>query len=94
MEVRISRLESIFEQMAETVIATSETVDRLTERIDALSYQAQEQAKQVEQQGYQILALGNALQTLAENQEQSLERLAYLTETLERLMAKVGENKS
>lgn len=80
MEVKISRLESIVEQLAETTIDTSETIEGLTHRIDAL-------ASQVQQQGCQILALSKALQTLAENQEQSMQQLTQVTETLQRLMA-------
>lgn len=92
MEVKNSRLELIVEQMAETVIATSETVDRLAEQIDALTDRLHQQAQQVQQQGYQIMALSNAVQTLAENQDQHLERLNYITDTLQILMSQQTEN--
>lgn len=87
MEVRISRLESIVEQIGEAVLATTETVDCLADRVDALTIQVQQQGQQVQQQGYQVLALCDAVQTLAETQDDSLRRLTQLTEALERLLA-------
>lgn len=54
-------------------------MDRLSDRVDSL-------ANQVQQQGYQIFALSDAVQTLAEVQEESLKRLDRLTIALERLV--------
>ncbi|ARV60115.1 hypothetical protein BZZ01_17125 [Nostocales cyanobacterium HT-58-2] len=84
--VKVSRLESIVEQIGEAVLATTETIERLAERVDSLSTQVQEQGKQLQQQGYQILALCDAVQTLAEIQDDSLQKLTQLTQTLDRLM--------
>jgi ABC-type transporter Mla subunit MlaD len=84
VEVQLSRLESIVQQIGEAVLATTETVDRLANRVDAL-------ADQVQQQGYQIFALSDAVQTLAENQDGALERLAQLTEALQRLVTTIEE---
>ncbi|MCX7596357.1 MAG: hypothetical protein N2235_21880 [Fischerella sp.] len=85
-EVKISRLESIVEQIGEAVLATTETIERLGERVDSLSIQVEQQGKQLQQQGYQILALCDAVQTLAETQDDSLQRLSQLTKTLDRMM--------
>ena len=85
-KVKVSRLESIVEQIGEAVLATTETIERLSDRVDNLSVQVEEQGKQVQQQGYQILALCDAVQTLAEGQDDSLQRLTQLTQTLNRLM--------
>ncbi len=87
IEVKVGRLESIVEQIGEAVLATTETIDRLAERMDNLSVQMEEQGKQVQQQGYQILALCDAVQTLAETQNDSLQKLTQLTKTLDRLMS-------
>ena len=87
VEVRISRLESIVEQIGEAVLATTETIDRLADRVDALTIQVQQQGQQVQQQGYQIFALCDAVQTLAETQDDSLARLTQLTGALEHLLA-------
>ena len=84
--VIVGRLESIVEQIGEAVLATTETIERLSDRVDNLSVQVEEQGKQVQQQGYQILALCDAVQTLAEGQDDSLQRLTQLTQTLNRLM--------
>ncbi|MBW4672027.1 MAG: hypothetical protein KME60_32530 [Cyanomargarita calcarea GSE-NOS-MK-12-04C] len=86
VEVKINRLESIVEQIGEAVLATTETIERLGERVDTLSIQVEEQGKQVQQQGYQILALCDAVQTLAETQDYSLQKLTKLTQTIDRLM--------
>jgi chromosome segregation ATPase len=86
VEVKINRLESIVEQIGEAVLATTETIERLADRVDTLSIQVEEQGKQVQQQGYQILALCDAVQTLADTQDDSLQRLTRLTQTLDRLM--------
>ncbi|MBH8573517.1 hypothetical protein I8752_10910 [Nostocaceae cyanobacterium CENA369] len=85
VEVKISRLESIVEQIGEAVISTTETIERLAERLDSLSAQVEAQGKQVQQQGYQIFALCDAVQSLAESQDNSLQRLTQLTQTLDRL---------
>jgi len=87
VEVKINRLESIVEQIGEAVLATTETIERLAERVDTISVQVEKQGKQVQQQGYQILALCDAVQTLAESQDDTLQRLTHLTYTLDRLMA-------
>ncbi|MGI2906497.1 hypothetical protein [Tolypothrix sp. VBCCA 56010] len=87
VEVKINRLESIVEQIGEAVLATTETIERFAERVDTISVQVEEQGKQVQQQGYQILALCDAVQTLAESQDDTLQRLNHLTHTLDRLMA-------
>lgn len=84
-EARISRLESIVGQMGEAVLATTETIDRLAERVDALATQVQHQGHQVQQQGYQLFALSDAVQTLAETQNETLAQLGQLTETLRRI---------
>ena len=85
MEARISRLEAIVGQIGEAVLATTETIDRLAERVDALAIQVQHQGHQVQQQGYQLFALSDAVQTLAETQNEALGQLSQLTETLQRL---------
>lgn len=82
MEVKANRLETIVEQIGEAVLATTETIERLSNRVDALT-------SQVQQQGYQIFALSDAIQTLAENQDNSLEQLAQLTEALQCLIARL-----
>ncbi|MEM7725362.1 MAG: hypothetical protein AAF208_03195 [Cyanobacteria bacterium P01_A01_bin.45] len=85
-EVKVSRLESIVEQIGEAVLATTETIESLGERVDNLGNQVEEQGKQIQQQGYQILALCDAVQTLAETQDDSLQKLTHLTQSLDRLM--------
>jgi uncharacterized protein YoxC len=94
VELKVSRLESIVEQIGEAVISTTETIERLAERVDCLSSQVQEQGKQVQQQGYQILALCDAVQTLAESQDDSLGKLTHLTQSLDRLMALIESSDS
>ena len=89
--VKVSRLESIVEQIGAAVLANTETIERLAERVDTLSSQVEEQGKQLQQQGYQILALCDAVQTLAETQDDSLQKLTQLTQSLERLMAMIEE---
>ena len=89
LEARISRLESIVGQIGEAVLATTETIDRLADRVDALAVQVQHQGQQVQQQGYQLFALSDAVQTLAESQHNSLEKLGQLTETLQRFTAAI-----
>lgn len=83
MDVQTSQLESVVQQIGEAVLATTETVDRLSGRVDSL-------ANQVQQQGYQIFALSDAIQTLAEVQEESMKRLDRLTNTLERLVEAIA----
>jgi chromosome segregation ATPase len=89
VEAKFGRLESIVEQIGEAVIATTETIERLGDRVDNLSVQVEEQGKQIQQQGYQILALCDAVQTLAETQDDSFQKLSQLTETLDRLTAMI-----
>ncbi|TVQ17375.1 MAG: hypothetical protein EA367_17875 [Leptolyngbya sp. DLM2.Bin15] len=84
MDARLDRLESIVQQIGESVIATSETVEQMATRVDTL-------AGQVQQQGYQIFALSDAIQTLAENQDVMLERLDRLTDSLQRLVAAIDD---
>lgn len=72
------------QEIGEAVLATTETVEQLTGHMDTL-------AKQVQQQGYQIFALSDTVQTLAENQDATLERLAQLTDTLQRLVAAIED---
>lgn len=89
LEARLSRLEAIVGQIGEAVLATTETIDRLAERVDALAIQVQHQGQQVQQQGYQIFALSDAVQSLAQSQNDSLEHFGQLTETLQRLTAAI-----
>ncbi len=84
MDVQSTSLELIVQQVGEAVLTTTETVEQLSGTIDAL-------AKQVQQQGYQIFALSDAVQTIAENQDATLERLGQLTETLQRLVAAIED---
>ena len=86
VEARINRLESIVEQIGDAVLATTETIERLAQRIDGLSTQVEAQGKQVQQQGYQIFALCDAIQVLADTQQDSLEKLSHLSETLDNLV--------
>ena len=74
-----NQLDAIVVQIGEAVLAATETIDRLASRTDGL-------ANQVQQQGYQIFALSDAVQTLAEVQDESLKRLDRLTAILERLV--------
>lgn len=87
VEVKINRLESIVEQIGEAVLSTTETIERLAERLDTLSIQVEAQGQQVQQQGYQIVALCDTVQTLAESQHESLQKLNQLTQTLERFIS-------
>ncbi|MDZ7961253.1 MAG: hypothetical protein RMY34_25795 [Aulosira sp. DedQUE10] len=86
VEVKITRLESIVEQIGEAVLSTTETIESLAQRLETLSVQVEAQGKQVQQQGYQIFALCDAVQTLAESQDDSLQKLSQLTQTLDKLM--------
>ena len=74
------RLEAAVGQIAETVLAAADAIEQLADRLDELS-------TQVQQQGYEIFALSDAMQTLAANQDDTLTRLAELTETLQRMNA-------
>lgn len=85
-EARIDRLEAIVAQIGTAILATTETIERLTDRVDVLVVQVQQQSQQVQQQGYQIFALSDAVQTLAETQESTLQRLTHLTYALQRLV--------
>jgi ABC-type transporter Mla subunit MlaD len=85
VEVKISRLESIVEQIGEAVLSTTEAIERLAERVENISDQVEAQGKQLQQQGYQIFALCDAVQSLAEAQNDSLRKLVQLTQTLDRL---------
>jgi chromosome segregation ATPase len=87
IEVKINRLESIVEQIGEAVLSTTETIERLADRLDTLSLQVEAQGKQVQQQGYQIFALCDAVQSLADSQADSLERLNQLTQTLDGMIS-------
>ncbi len=84
MDVQSTSLELIVQQVGEAVLTTTETVEQLSGNIDVL-------AKQVQQQGYQIFALSDAVQTIAENQDATLERLGQLTATLQRLVAAIED---
>ncbi|MBJ7297336.1 MAG: hypothetical protein PX483_00440 [Nostocales cyanobacterium LE14-WE4] len=87
IETRISRLESIVEQIGDAVLSTTETIERLAHRVDALSLQIEAQGKQVQQQGYQIFALCDAVQSLADSQKDSMEQITQLSQTLDRLVS-------
>ncbi|MHC5610714.1 MAG: hypothetical protein ACYTXA_06785 [Nostoc sp.] len=87
VEVKINRLESIVEQIGEAVLSTTETIERLAERLDTLSIQVEAQGQQVQQQAYQIVALCDTVQTIAESQHDSLQKLNQLTQTLDRFMS-------
>ncbi|TVP61098.1 MAG: hypothetical protein EA343_15345 [Nodularia sp. (in: Bacteria)] len=86
VQVKMGRVESIVEQIGEAVLSTTETIEHLAEGLENLSVQVEAQGKQVQQQGYQVLALCDAVQSLAESQEYSLQRITQLTQTLDRLM--------
>jgi ABC-type transporter Mla subunit MlaD len=85
-QLKVGRLESIVEQIGEAVLSTTETIERLADRVDTLSVQVEAQGRQLQQQGYQIFALCDAVQTLADTQDDSLQKLTQLTRTLDRLM--------
>jgi ABC-type transporter Mla subunit MlaD len=79
-----NQLETLVQQIGETVLATTETVANLSEQMDSL-------VNQVQQQGYQIFALSDAVQTLAEAQEESLKRIDRLTDVLDRLVKAIEQ---
>ena len=87
VETKVSRLESIIEQIGDAVLSTTETIERLAHRVDALSIQIEAQGKQVQQQGYQIFALCDAVQSLADSQKDSMEQITQLSQTLDRLVS-------
>ncbi|MBI1242217.1 hypothetical protein [Umezakia ovalisporum] len=93
VQAKISRVECIVEQIGEAVLTTTETIEHLAEGLENLRVQVEAQGKQVQQQGYQIFALCDAVQTLAESQEDSLQRITELTQTLDRLMSIIPESK-
>lgn len=78
VESQPDRMESLVQQLGETVLMTTETIESLADRVDDLS-------NQVQQQGYQLFALSDAVQTLSANQDDTLDRLNRLTETLQRI---------
>lgn len=82
-----NQLETIVQQIGEAVLATTDTIDRLAARMDSL-------ANQVQQQGYQIFALSDAIQTLTEEQSESLKRLDRIADALERLVAAIEQSDS
>ncbi|MGG6292936.1 hypothetical protein ACQ4M4_00820 [Leptolyngbya sp. AN02str] len=84
MDGQSGRLEALVQQIGEAVLASTETIDKLSEHLDIL-------AKQVQQQGYQIFALSDAVQTLAENQDAALARMAQVTETLQQFVIAIQE---
>lgn len=83
MESQPDRLEIVVQQLGETVLVTTEIIEGLAERVDELS-------SQVQQQGYQLFALSDAVQTLSTNQDDTLDRLNRLTETLQRIAASLS----
>ena len=87
VETKISRLESLIEQIGDAVLSTTETIERLAHRVDALSSQVEAQGKQVQQQGYQIFALCDAVQSLADSQKDSMEQITQLSQTLDGLVS-------
>ncbi len=86
VEVKITRLESIVEQIGEAVLSTTETIESLAQRLETLSVQVEEQGKQLQQQGYQIFALCDAVQSLADSQKDSLQQLHHLSKTVDQLV--------
>jgi ABC-type transporter Mla subunit MlaD len=87
VEVKTEQLEVVVQQIGEAVLATTETIERMANRVDVLT-------TQVQQQGYQIFALSDAVQTLVENQEQSLQTLNHLTSVLQQLVARLDPPKA
>ncbi|BAY15266.1 hypothetical protein NIES2109_34220 [Nostoc sp. HK-01] len=85
VEIKVSRLESIVEQIGEAVLTTTETIESLADRLDHLSMQVEAQGKQLQQQGHQIFALCDTLQNLAQSQDYTVQKLTQLTYTLDKL---------
>jgi ABC-type transporter Mla subunit MlaD len=86
VEVTSEQLEVVVQQIGEAVLATTETIERMANRVDVLT-------TQVQQQGYQIFALSDAVQTLVENQEQSIATLNQLTGVLQQLVERLETSK-
>ncbi len=84
MEDQTPDLSGIVGKIGESVLATTETIEKLANRVDNVAHQ-------VQQQGYQIFALGDAIQTLAENHDATLSQLAQLTESLRLLVSAIEE---
>ena len=87
VEAKISRLESIVEQIGDAVLSTTETIEHLAARVDSLSSQVETQGKQLQQQGYQIFALCDAVQSLADSQKDSMRQISQLSQTLDELVS-------
>ncbi len=99
-DLRLSRLEDLTQQIAQTVLATTENLDRLTERVDSLTLQVQQQnwqiqeqghqiqevSAQLQQQGQQVLLLSESVRTLAQTQDEGFERIDQITEALRALI--------
>ncbi len=99
-DLRLSRLEDLTQQIAQTVLATTENLDRLTERVDTVtlhvqqqswqiqqqSHQIQEVTAQLQQQSQQVLLLSESVRTLAQTQDGAFERIEQLTEALKALI--------
>lgn len=94
VQIKISRVESIVEQIGEAVLSTTETIENLAQELENLSVQVEAQGKQVQQQGYQIFALCDAVQSLAESQENSRQQITQLIQTLNRLTLLIQGSKS
>ncbi len=84
VQSRLEALETVVQQIGEAVLATTETVDRLSNRIDNL-------VNHVQQQGYQVFALSEDIQSLADVQGETLQRLDRMTDALERLVDAIAQ---
>jgi len=84
---RLQHLETLVEQMGQTLIATTETVETLAARLDTLTAQLQQQGEQIQQQGYQVFALSDAVQALVDNDGRSRVQIEQLTSALQSLIA-------
>lgn len=91
MTTDLHRLESIVEQIAEAIIATTETVEKLAEKVDRLSIEVENQGQQ---QNYQIFALSEALQTLVHSQTESRQKLDDLSGILQDFVKIINQQKS
>ncbi|MFM6199711.1 MAG: hypothetical protein ACKPE1_11325 [Dolichospermum sp.] len=87
VETKVSRLESIVEQIGDAVLSTTETIERLAQRVDSLTVQLEIQGKQVEQQSYQIFALCDAVQTLVDSHRESTREITRLSQTLDGMVS-------
>jgi ABC-type transporter Mla subunit MlaD len=85
VDVQSTDLDAVVKQIGDAVLATAETLEQLCQQVDTLAHQSQ-------QHGYQIFALSDAVQTLAENQDNTLERLDRLTETLQQLVLAIQDS--